>query len=211
MHATPHPAALRDDRLTPSRGLRPRPGVVVPRPGVRRSGRTVRNPPASKRGRISISDSPGIGFGQRLTHSMASSIDFTRQIQKPATSSFVSAKGPSVTAAVLARESDPHALRAGLQPVGRQQDARLGQRLVELPHLRDELLAGHHARLAVRTRLDHHHDLHRLASFVVAVLESGPARNRRASRPRTITLSNETARSRRATRILRKNCSHADS
>jgi hypothetical protein len=37
---------------------------------------------ASKTGRISISDSsPGIGSGQRLTHSTASSIDFTCQIQ----------------------------------------------------------------------------------------------------------------------------------
>jgi len=33
-----------------------------------------------------------------LTHSIASSIDFTCQIQKPAINSFVSAKGPSMTA-----------------------------------------------------------------------------------------------------------------
>src|SRR2546426_265618 len=52
---------------------------------------------ASNTWRISISDSPAWGLGQRLTHSIASSLDFTCQIQKPATSSFVSAKGPSTT------------------------------------------------------------------------------------------------------------------
>ena len=38
-----------------------------------------------------------MGLGQRLTHSIASSFDFTCQSQKPAISSFVSAKGPSIT------------------------------------------------------------------------------------------------------------------
>src|SRR6185369_2464859 len=51
----------------------------------------------SQSGRISRSDGPGIGLGQRFTHSIASSIDRTCQIQNPATSSLVSAKGPSVT------------------------------------------------------------------------------------------------------------------
>src|SRR4051794_7705409 len=52
---------------------------------------------ASQIGRISRSLGPGIGLGHRLAHSTASSIDRTCQIQNPATSSFVSAKGPSVT------------------------------------------------------------------------------------------------------------------
>src|SRR6185369_6957818 len=52
---------------------------------------------ASKTWRISISDSPGCGFGQRFTHSIASSSDFTWNIQKPATSCCVSAKGPFTT------------------------------------------------------------------------------------------------------------------
>src|SRR5512147_957546 len=51
----------------------------------------------SHKGRISRSLGPGIGFGHRFAHSTASSIDRTCQIQKPATSSLVSAKGPSVT------------------------------------------------------------------------------------------------------------------
>src|SRR5581483_6784900 len=37
------------------------------------------------------------GLGQRFTHSIASSFDFTCQIQKPAISSLVSANGPSIT------------------------------------------------------------------------------------------------------------------
>src|SRR5687768_18203266 len=66
----------------------------------------IRRPPRSTlfpyttlfRSRISISASvPGIGLGQRLTHSMASSFDFTCHSQKPAISSSVSVKGPSMT------------------------------------------------------------------------------------------------------------------
>ena len=54
-------------------------------------------PSRSKTGRISITESSFIGLGQRFTHSIASSIDFTCQSQKPATSSLVSANGPSTT------------------------------------------------------------------------------------------------------------------
>jgi len=38
-----------------------------------------------------------VGLGQRLTHSIASSFDFTCHSQKPAINSFASVKGPSVT------------------------------------------------------------------------------------------------------------------
>src|SRR5437868_6321539 len=38
-----------------------------------------------------------MGLGQRFTHSIASSLDFTFQSQKPAISSFDSVKGPSIT------------------------------------------------------------------------------------------------------------------
>jgi hypothetical protein len=50
----------------------------------------------SKTSRISTSESRVWGLGQRLTHPMASSRDLTCQSQKPATSSLVSAKWPSV-------------------------------------------------------------------------------------------------------------------
>ena len=45
--------------------------------GVKFSPRSVK----SYTGRISTSDSPGIGFGQRFNHSTASSMDRTCQIQ----------------------------------------------------------------------------------------------------------------------------------
>src|SRR6185295_1831249 len=50
-----------------------------------------------KIGRISSTPSPGIGFGHRFAHSIASSIDFTFHSQNPAINSFVSANGPSET------------------------------------------------------------------------------------------------------------------
>jgi hypothetical protein len=53
----------------------------------------------SKTGRISTSEGgPPEGLGILFTHSIASSSERTCQIQKPATSSFVSVKGPSITA-----------------------------------------------------------------------------------------------------------------
>jgi uncharacterized protein YndB with AHSA1/START domain len=58
---------------------------------------------ASKTGRISTSQSSAWGFGQRRAHSMASSIERTCQSQNPATSSLVSAKGPSMTLRWLAQ------------------------------------------------------------------------------------------------------------
>src|ERR1700722_16701879 len=51
----------------------------------------------SKTWRISISYSPSWQSGQRLTHSTASSIDLSCQIQYPAISSLVSVNGPSIT------------------------------------------------------------------------------------------------------------------
>src|ERR1700682_2965138 len=50
-----------------------------------------------------ISDSPfsPVGWGMRLTHSIASSIDLTCHSQKPAISSLVSANGPSTTVRLL--------------------------------------------------------------------------------------------------------------
>ena len=48
-----------------------------------------------------MSESSGIGFGHRLTHSIASAREVTLHIQNPAISSFVSTKGPSVTMRLL--------------------------------------------------------------------------------------------------------------
>src|SRR6516162_4389938 len=62
------------------------------------SGVIVSKSEASKTWRISISYSPpGTGSGQRLTHSIASSFEFTWNIQNPAISSLSSVNGPSMT------------------------------------------------------------------------------------------------------------------
>src|SRR6185436_5373123 len=55
------------------------------------------NPSGSSTCRISISPPWPGRYGQRLTHSMASSSEPTSHNQKPPTSSFVSGKGPSIT------------------------------------------------------------------------------------------------------------------
>src|SRR5206468_5392107 len=52
---------------------------------------------ASNTWRISISDSVPVGFGQRLTRSIASSLDLHFHSQNPAISSLVSENGPSTT------------------------------------------------------------------------------------------------------------------
>ena len=116
---------------------------------------------ASNTWRISISDSPAIGLGQRFTHSIASSFDFTWISQKPAISSLVSANGPSMTVRLLPGEPDAGALRAGLQPLAREHHAGLHQLLVELAHLGEQLLARQDARLGLLGGLDDHHEPHR--------------------------------------------------
>ena len=115
---------------------------------------------ASNTWRISISARSSIGFGQRLTHSIASSSDLTWNSQKPAISSLVSANGPSMTVRSLPLEAHARALRARLEALAREHHAGLDQLLVVLAHRGEQLLAGHLAGLAVLVRLDHHHETH---------------------------------------------------
>ena len=68
-----------------------------------------------------MSVSPSLG--QRLTHSIASSRDLTCQNQKLAISSLLSAKGPSMTVAVLAGEVDAGAFGRGVKTVVAYQDS----------------------------------------------------------------------------------------
>jgi hypothetical protein len=49
------------------------------------------------RGRMSTSESVSMGLGHFFSHSTASSMDLTSHSQKPATNSFVSGNGPSIT------------------------------------------------------------------------------------------------------------------
>ena len=65
----------------------------------------------------------GIGFGQRLTHSIASSFDFTFQIQKPAIELLGLGERPVDHGALRSRELHPRALRARLQAFAGLHDA----------------------------------------------------------------------------------------
>jgi len=71
---------------------------------------------ASNTGRISSTLSSPVGFGQRLAHSIASSMERTSQIQKPATSSLVSANGPSITRRFGPENSTRTPLALGCSP-----------------------------------------------------------------------------------------------
>ena len=62
--------------------------------------------------------------------------------------------------ALAARERHPHALRARVQAIPSQHHAGLDELLVEVAHLREQLLARHHAGLALLRRLDQDHDSH---------------------------------------------------
>src|SRR5271170_7897415 len=71
----------------------------------------------SKTWRISTSEStPGLQLGARLTHSMASSRDLTCKIEKPATSSLASVKGPSTTVRDLPENLTRAPLELGWRP-----------------------------------------------------------------------------------------------
>src|SRR6202021_839881 len=74
------------------------------------------NSSISKTWRISISESPPWGLGQRLTHSIASWRDLTCQSQKPAMSSLVSVKGPSTTVRDLPENLTRAPLELGWRP-----------------------------------------------------------------------------------------------
>src|SRR5262245_5731820 len=95
--------------------------------------------------RISLSaSSPSMGLGQRLTQSIASFSDLHCQIQKPAASSLVSAKGPSITVR-LSPENLTRALRTRRQPLSGEHHAGFGEFLFEFAHFGQKLLARHHA------------------------------------------------------------------
>src|SRR5213596_1625424 len=92
---------------------------------------------ASNTWRISISPSAPVGLGQRLTHSIASSFDFTCHSQKPAISSLVSANGPSTTV----RLSPENLTRAPFRSAALDPFDRLFLRLhLPQPEARDQLL-----------------------------------------------------------------------
>ena len=122
---------------------------------------------ASNTWRISISDSPSvIGLGQRLTHSIASSIDFDLPDPEAGDQLLGLGERPVDHGALGAVEHDARALRARVQPFAGQHDAGLHELLVVLAHRGQQLLVGHHAGLGVLVRLHDHHESHRRISCV---------------------------------------------
>src|SRR3974390_2773056 len=90
-----------DDHLFWAKGFLPGPALRLARPvmdfrGLRRQIFVAKSA-ISYSGRISISLGPGMGLGQRFAQATASSMSLTFQSQKPATSSRVAAKRPSMT------------------------------------------------------------------------------------------------------------------
>ncbi len=63
-----------------------------------------------------MTESSSMGLGQRLTHSMASSREPTCHSQKPATSSLVSAKGPSTTVRLSPENTTRAPFELGCRP-----------------------------------------------------------------------------------------------
>src|SRR6266550_2545282 len=91
---------------------------------------------------------------------------------------------PVAHGSLAARVADPRTLRRGLQPLAGEHDARLDQLVVELPHLRQLLLAGHGAGLILLFPLHHHQVSHRrLASiegldvFIHSCVEQEPEKS----------------------------------
>src|SRR3954469_3341668 len=93
-----------------------RPLVICSRRALSFAATSVGKSSDSYSGRISRSEGPDIGLGQRLAHSTASSMERTCQIQNPATSSLVSAKGPSVTVRLVPLKWIRLANLVGLSP-----------------------------------------------------------------------------------------------
>ena len=91
------------------------------------------SPPPRYTCRISISESPGIGFEQRLTRSIASSFEFTCHSQNPAMNSFVSANGPSITVRFFPEKRTRAPFELGCKPSPASMHSGLHEFAVEFP------------------------------------------------------------------------------
>ena len=72
-----------------------------------------------------MSESVRIGFGHFFAQAMASSIDFTSQIQKPASVLSVSGKGPGFTVRDLPSNKDASAIAGAIVSMGRSLGLRI--------------------------------------------------------------------------------------
>jgi len=102
--------------------------------------------------------------GVRLTHSIASAFDFTWISQKPAISSLVSAKGPSITVRLELANLNARGLSNSLEAFAGQQHAGSHQLFMYFPiSVRSSMLGITPARiLAALTMINEPHCLLRL-------------------------------------------------
>ena len=106
-----------------------------------------------------------MGLGQRLTHSIASSFDFTCHSQKPAISSFVSAKGPSITVRLSPENRTRAPFELGWSPSPASITPAFTSSSLNLPIAVSSFSSGHDAGFGVLVGLDHDHESHRRVSF----------------------------------------------
>ena len=102
--------------------------------------------------------------GQRLTHSIASSFDFTCHIQKPAISSLVSAKGPSITVRLAPENLTRAPFELGWRPSPASMTPALTSSSLNLPISASSFSFGR-TPASESCCLDHHHESHRRISL----------------------------------------------
>src|SRR5262249_44671077 len=100
-----------------------------------------------------------------------------------------------------AREPDALPLRTRVEPLTREHHAGLHQFFVELPHRREDFLAGEHAGLGVLVRLDQYHDAHRKSPSGFGFGAGAPVSIGRLN-PRSIDTSNEGRRDRQGRQLF---------
>ena len=108
-----------------------------------------------------------MGFGQRLTHSIASSFDFTCHSQKPAISSFVSANGPSITVRFVPENLTRAPFELGCSPSPASITPAFTSSSLNFPISARSFSSGKNARFGVLVGLDHDHESHRHISSCV--------------------------------------------
>jgi hypothetical protein len=121
--------------------------------------------------RISISESSFMGFGLRLTHTIASCRERTSRTQNPG-DQFLRLSERSVDdGAVRPMEADVAPFAARFVSLTGLHDASSDELLIVLPHVGEELLALHLAPLGTRRGFDHIEDFHRCFSSLICPLD----------------------------------------
>ena len=151
------------------------PARSLPLPTARRCSRRAAAPPASRSSGVNSSPKSSasktwrISISDSARHRVRAALDpldrLVHRLHLPepeaGDSSLVSANGPSIDGALVARRTRTRApFELGCRPSPASMHAGLHQLLVELAHRGEQLLAGHDARLGVLGGLDDDHESH---------------------------------------------------